>query len=372
MILISGVELASGRTQSHTPWTTVIKDVRTFISAEYLPPDIILKDPRDMKGEHISQSLNFWREREQVHGASEAFRWAAYLNDKKDIVPAEYERRRDLEKAANEADRRKVNRARARALRFSNTSGPEPYDASNNEPIQMSQSPPGHTTQRPNTISLDTATPDDGPGTPVMLSRPLDCDIDPSLLTDQDINSHPTQSPEGSHPAGPPVPEHTIIDGITLTMGYTIASMEVMARLQSIGVPTPEPVNGPQEGLPHYIVRLEDVARLSRVIDPLLAGPSTTQGHAQEYGSEDRGSRQPSEGHSLSPRPHNTRKKQTSKPRDESPKKKRKTNAQSLTIAEAVKFTGDITLNSRQRGGQRNPGSGVQTRANGRATRHSR
>lgn len=327
---------------------------------EYLPPGITLKDPRNMTADHILQSLNFWREREIVHGASQAFRWTAYVDQSKQIVPAQYDRRVDLDRMATSGRQKKLNRIRAREVLAAGIMIPEPdvqqFDDSGHPPELNPRVASTHNgaSREHDSRSISVASTGypgiGGPDIPFTLNPTVaginsdevsDSNIDPSLLHSSAIA---TSDPHETN--------YIQIDGISVATGYTIVTMEVMGRLQDIGVSTPQPVNGPGEGLPRYIVRLDDVARL----------PCDTE---NQHGTS---IIPPGAGQVHSPGPKRTLNNHSGSTKNTSPKKKRTTNSNSLTLAEAVKFTGDVTLTGRKRRGKSIPAGGVVTRASGRVT----
>lgn len=380
--------LASGRTKQHTPWSAVEANISAFISAEYLPYDHQLEDPRNMTGENIKKCLDYWLSRQKLHGAAGAFRWSTYLNSKKEKLPAEYGRRADVEEVAAAAAGRKQSRARARKKKQVSDVDPaidpsllellpmpqrtdneptgahvQPSGPSSNQALTRSSAeedePPGvlrmmsqaaptpHASATPHVIfesqssliPISNSDPIHGLASPT--SHPI-ANIDPSL------NGHTQNSQDQSLPnltndyhLQMSSQGWSTIQGILVPSGWTVVDEHIMDLLRAKGISQQEPANGPNDGPPKYCVPISIVNSIQNNVDIrppppqadlLTADTSTT-----------------------------------------TPKQSRKQSKRlDRTLEEAMKFTGDKSLLNGN--GRRQPISSrrVNTRASGRTPRHKR
>ena len=102
-------ELASGFRKNHVPFGQLIGHTSQFVNPKYLPQTIAFKDPHNMTKEAIVQLCTHIRERQETHGARDAFIFRQYA-DKGKMIPAEYTSRADQVIAAARAAKQKASR----------------------------------------------------------------------------------------------------------------------------------------------------------------------------------------------------------------------------------------------------------------------
>ena len=88
--LIGATVLASGSKRRHAPINAIIADTHAYIPAECLPPDLEIKDPRNMSRATLQLILCHWYKRQEESGAESAFRFLRYVGKKNKLHLAEY------------------------------------------------------------------------------------------------------------------------------------------------------------------------------------------------------------------------------------------------------------------------------------------
>ena len=83
------LELASGCRRDHVPYAELMANPRDFVEPKYLPRGWKFKDPRNMTKDEILAFFQHVQQREEVHGAKDAFRFCKYRM-KKEMHTAEY------------------------------------------------------------------------------------------------------------------------------------------------------------------------------------------------------------------------------------------------------------------------------------------
>jgi hypothetical protein len=197
------VELASGGHSEHVPFASVKSDTSQFIEDVYLPsePIICLTDPHNMKKQEILDFLEHVKERQVRYGPEAAFRFRAY-HRKHSLHPAIY-----LDKVGcgpMELDGEEVV----------NQVPEESHEIALTQPCLPSASE----TEVPQTTSL--------------------------------MASHRPATPDSIR--------------IANADGMVIVNHEQMMGLVSHGMDSLQPVNGPNEGEPHYIVPAAALMYLDR------------------------------------------------------------------------------------------------------------
>jgi hypothetical protein len=77
-IMLTLTELASGGHSDHVPFGRIKSDRSAFINDEYLPCNICITDPHNMKKQEIQDFLDHVQKRQVKYGAEMAFRFRAY------------------------------------------------------------------------------------------------------------------------------------------------------------------------------------------------------------------------------------------------------------------------------------------------------
>lgn len=353
--------LASGMNKVGTPWAALEANLFKFIPAEYIPPGVRFRDPRNMSGEEIQKSFDFWRARQLEYGAASALRWSYYINGRRETVPVEYGRRADEERAGEAVERRRQKRARARA--------DETHEASPNDDLsdlhQMSITPTS-TSDTPAMIptgkqaegALQTHVEEtNGAGPNDDLNDLRQTSITPTPRSSLDT---PAATPTGNY-IGCALPCHMVhdhgVEHVATSSGTAVNAAHPAVQespLPAGGVVehqrplstidgAPQAANGPYDGLPRYIVSLSDVQNLTPD-NNIVAVQSPT----------------PEEDHRT---PIASKRKRGSA--DEETQTSKKTmRIHDLALREAVSITGDETLGSVMLA---TPTDRVQTRAGGRA-----
>ncbi|KAF8057042.1 hypothetical protein FPV67DRAFT_1456574 [Lyophyllum atratum] len=288
-------KLASGYTRESAPYSTVEKDNRAWIHAEYLLRGVVIQDPGNMKSEELSKIpsvIDFWRNREAEHGPAETFRWSSYLKNKGQKVPAEYGRRHDQDAAAEKAAKKKKQTNARRKDKSTKEANPHPTLLAMDElpdihppdsnshgviggPPAPATTPPQspHTRQVQASVETVQKSPTSAPRgmTPDTAAQGADADAD------ADADAEGPRSPLASAPA--PVLENPT-EGANSPFAYLpdqIATVEIneetMQRLIAKGVASQPPSNGPADGAPRYIVPVTELRRLENC-QPEAEAPS--------------------------------------------------------------------------------------------------
>lgn len=342
--------------------------------------------------ENIKNCLDYWLQRQKIHGAVGAFRWSAYLNWKREIVPAQYAHRGDTIARSAAAARKKRRRSRVKNNRTVTNDLPvidpsldEPsipldhpmLNHQSNSTLSCSNVAPEHSDPHqhpessraepnlstPGTNSLRPDPNSFGPDPTSCGPDPTSFGPDPNILgPGQYINPNinppgltitmrgpaqfeqtSIQSEEGSGdnnrdedvPHISPMEGWSLVHGILIPTGWTIVDEQVMEKLHAKGYPQPEPVNGPNDGPPKYCMRVECLASLKESED-----------------DRDRPIPMPLKKKTTTPGSH-----------------KRRIRHIDLTVEEAMEFTGDRTLAGTRRSRPTITSGRVTTRASGRTTR---
>lgn len=215
-------------------------DTHAFIAAEYLPPRMTIKDPRNMTKGQILNFLANVDEREKRYGIQDGFRFHSYYNGT-EMVPAEY----PIEVGEPAQQAAGIRPKKARAAKKSRKG---------KEKELLPPSDSARDSRGPNAARLNTRQPNAaGPAS--------DSNIDPSLLAPGTV---PPQSSDDDN-----APEPTI---------RRIGETE-MTVLVNLGHPPVLPINGPNDGLPQYEVAS---AAYQLFISKLVAQP-------KEQGPKSRG-----------------------------------------------------------------------------------
>ncbi|GLB45143.1 hypothetical protein LshimejAT787_2000480 [Lyophyllum shimeji] len=82
--------LASGYTERAAPYGALKGDNRKFVDAEYIPSELTLQEPGNLKMDELKKLLNFWRERKAMYGVWNMFRFAKWIRGKEGMVAAIY------------------------------------------------------------------------------------------------------------------------------------------------------------------------------------------------------------------------------------------------------------------------------------------
>jgi hypothetical protein len=72
-------ELASEKNSIHVPYRKLEEEWSNFAKPQYFPPGFIIKDPRNLKKEQILSFLHHVKNRQDLYGAEDAFRFSHYL-----------------------------------------------------------------------------------------------------------------------------------------------------------------------------------------------------------------------------------------------------------------------------------------------------
>lgn len=327
--------------------------MNAFLPAEYVPP-VSLKEPRGMQGDAIEKALDFWRNREAQYGPSGTLKFSHYINGHRERVPAEYGHSAANDKAAAAAANKKKSRKRTKKSRPAIPELAETLSGlirmPNNIPedavhIQDTSGMHSTTAVQPVTALVGSMT----------LPAPAHLAAEPGLTNPAPPSSTaafagPTspESNDGCENEDTPSPPVIIIDGILVPDGYTLVDEEMGQRLRDVGIAIPPPANGPDEGLPRYIVSTSAVESLDQDI---FAPSELDHNEAEEHAL-------------VVPLRRNNRRKKSAHTEESTRRKSRRVD---LAVEEAMTFTGNRSLRSDRAAGEK----GMTTRASGRMTRQS-
>jgi hypothetical protein len=243
-------ELASGHSKNHIPFSHLETNLNLYLESRYLPRRMVVKDPRNMIKADIQAFCDHVRERQDKHGVAEAFVFKGY-HDGTQVVPSQYRRRFDKEKAAERA--RKQTRSRQSDKRAK-------LDKASKIALKGKQK---------ETLSvIDPAAVDPGLAHPIssVLAHAVSTlsVIDPALAAGDPAMADPMSS----------VPAHAETPGTETVM----VSDSIMRNLVNAGHHPMQPFNGPQDGLPMYYVHASALQLLEPQADSHNCDPVDPQG----------------------------------------------------------------------------------------------
>ena len=152
----TSTELACGR--NHVPFSSLTTNTMEFVSPEYLPEDLSIRDPRNMKKHEIQSFFAHIKHRQDHHGAENAFRFIKALGKNQETLGTDYpdtthltqaqvqllpKKRKGKEKAPDAValnTRKSALNTRTSALNTDVTSAldePAPTDTSHNDDAPM-------------------------------------------------------------------------------------------------------------------------------------------------------------------------------------------------------------------------------------------
>lgn len=291
-----------------------------------------------MTSQEITTFLEFIRRREAEHGFANAFRWKAYVNSQGEYVAAEYTRRGDKERTSSAAERKRKSRAKKKLV---------PLDAIEEaleDPfvglLRMPRERPGGMESVIDPVLFGAA----AAAIPAATAAAAAQDIRAA----QDVPAADTVAAAAQDiQAAQDVPAAETVAGggdvlladVQVPPDYTLVGEELAQRMRDHGLPIPSPVNGPNDGLPRYLVLTVDIDSLHQEEQLLI--PDTS---------------------------HNEKRKRH-RPKNNSPQRQKKQRKVDLVLAEAVKFTGDRSLSRRNGRAAAAAAEGIVTRTSTRSRR---
>lgn len=200
--------------------------------AKYLPRGTKFKQARSLSKETIAGIFKHLVDRQELHGADDAFRFKSFKNGKGEFKPAIYNEPEveDTEPEANDDGPTRLRRGRARGKKQPVIAGiipPEPevddVEPEAAEPEINNDEPLGATRASRARTRRGKATPA-GP------------ELGPETVTE--AGPGPTETPAMREY----IPDHVIID------------QDLATRLRDAGCPIPNAFNGPADGPPQYAI----------------------------------------------------------------------------------------------------------------------
>ena len=80
----------SSRKSKHVPYGQLGQDIIRFVSEDFLPTGICIKDPRNMHKDDIVQLLQHIYDWQEIHGVTKAFRFSHFIRGDKKFESATY------------------------------------------------------------------------------------------------------------------------------------------------------------------------------------------------------------------------------------------------------------------------------------------
>jgi len=251
------LELASGAKKEHIPYAHLMANTKDFVESKYLPGGWKFKDPRNMTKEEILAFFRHVQQREEMHGARDAFRFCKYRMNKQ-MVGAEYGVDTNVEAARQKALRAKAARD-AKKRKNENSGNVESGHGSNLAAQRPDDRPIGND-------DLDGLLPfETGSGTGDASSHSTNVNRSNTRLVTQPQLMDPNIDPRLQHPLSEadPQAESGVLDIPVMHM-IRVNGAEMTELIRKHGHQPIPPANGPNEGQPEYEVPAAAAALLKR------------------------------------------------------------------------------------------------------------